>query len=69
MLQSLNLDDRYIAWRVVHSIYTYKTKLGWCIVGLIGTKLGGSGPVNSNRIAVKEKGSGLLANHYFIHKD
>ena len=69
MLQSLNLDNRHISWRVVHRVYAYKAKLGWCIIGPCGTKLGESGPFICNWIVLKEEGSGHLANHHFIHKD
>ena len=61
--------NRYISWRVVHRVCVGKTKWGCCIIGPIRTKLGGSGSVNCNGIAVKDEGSGHLAKYYFIHKD
>ena len=44
--------------------YTYKTKLGWCIVGPIGQK-NDNRSLKCNKIAVKEVISNNVASHHF----
>ena len=45
--------------------YTYKMKLGWCIVGPICQSKSGKEMMTCNRIIVKEIHSKNLANHHF----
>ena len=48
--------------------YTYRTKLGWCIVGPITTSRNDSS-VKCHRIAVKDVASGKIAPHHFVLDD
>ena len=45
--------------------YAYKTKLGWCIVGPIGSNKNGEA-LRCNRIAVKDAITGKLLSHHFV---
>ena len=48
--------------------YAYRTKLGWCIVGLITTRRNDVS-VRCHKIAVKDVASGKIAPHYFVLDD
>ena len=48
--------------------HTYRTKLGWCIVGPVTTSRN-KGSVKWHRIAVKDVASGKMALHHFVLDD